>query len=92
MEIEFVIWNFSAESGVLGLHREFLDITPLNINLMGESFKINWSFAYIAWKAQILRQDENHIKLIDGAYELLVFKWFIIRPVMISPGSISVPD
>jgi len=36
-----VIPNFPAESGVSGLHREFLDITPLNINFMDESFKIN---------------------------------------------------
>jgi len=26
---------------------------------MDESFKINWSFAYIAWKAQSLRQNEK---------------------------------
>ena len=87
-----MIPNFPAESGVSGLHREFLDITPLNINFMDESFKINWSFATIAWKAQILKKNEKPLNLIDGASELLILKWFIIRPVMISPGSIPVPD
>jgi len=41
IEIEFVIWNFPAESGVLNSHRDFLDITLPNLNFMDESFKIN---------------------------------------------------
>jgi len=66
--------NLSAIRIIVATYREFLDIPPLNINFIDESFKINLSFADFAWKTQVLRKDETHINLIDGPHELLILR------------------
>ena len=53
-------------------HREHLDFTPCNITLIGESFNIDCSFAYIARAFPIHPQVDNRIGLIDCDYDLLV--------------------
>jgi hypothetical protein len=53
-------------------HREHLDFTPCNITLIGESFNIHCSFAYIARAFPIHPQVDNRKCLIDFDYDLLI--------------------